>query len=140
MAQSRLLISQLAALVGMSPSALRYYEEAGLLTPAARTPAGYRLYARDAVARIDFIQRASALGLKLSDVKALIESSARDPGAEQATLQAVIARKVAETQAKIEELTRRTADLRKVDAMLRLQPPPECCRLGDCGCWFTAPE
>ncbi len=39
MVESKLLISQLAAKVGMAPSALRFYEEAGLLTPASRTDA-----------------------------------------------------------------------------------------------------
>jgi DNA-binding transcriptional MerR regulator len=136
---SRLLISQLAAKVGMAPSALRYYEEAGLLTPAARTPAGYRLYEPDAVARINFIQRASALGLKLSEIRLLIESSPRDALSEQSTMHALISRKVDETRSRIEELTSRTADLLRVDANLRLQPPSACCHLGDCGCWFPDP-
>jgi DNA-binding transcriptional MerR regulator len=40
MSDTRLLISQLAAQVGMAPSALRYYEDAGLLTPTERSDAG----------------------------------------------------------------------------------------------------
>jgi DNA-binding transcriptional MerR regulator len=136
MFESKLLISQLAAKVGMAPSALRFYEEAGLLTPAARTDAGYRLYAPQAVERIKFIQRASALGLKLSEIRLLIELSPRDAVSEQSTMHALISRKVEETQTKIRELTSRTADLVRVEANLRLQPPPACCHLGDCSCWF----
>jgi len=136
MLESKLLISQLAAKVGMAPSALRYYEEAGLLTPAARTHAGYRLYAHGAVERIKFIQRASALGLKLSEIRLLIELSPRDAMSEQSAMHALISRKVEETRTKIQELTSRTADLMRVEANLRLQPPPACCHIGDCSCWF----
>jgi DNA-binding transcriptional MerR regulator len=139
MSGSKLLISQLAAHVRMAPSALRYYEEAGLLAPAERTPAGYRLYGPEAIARITFIQRASALGLTLSEIRLLIESSPREAVSEQSTLHAVILGKVEETRSKIEELRSRTADLLRVEAKLRLQPPPECCHLGDCGCWFPDP-
>jgi DNA-binding transcriptional MerR regulator len=137
MSESKLLIGQLAAKVGMAPSALRYYEEAGLLTPAARTDAGYRLYGPEAVARVKFIQRASALGLKLSEIHLLIELSSRDAMSEQSAMHALISRKVDATRAKIQELTSRTADLLRVEANLRLHPPPACCHLGDCDCWFT---
>ena len=136
MIESKLLISQLAAKVGMAPSALRFYEEAGLLTPAARTDAGYRLYAPEAVARIKFIRRASALGMKLSDIRELIELSPRDAMSEQSAMHALISRKVEEAQMRIQELTSRTAELLRVEANLRRQPPPACCHLGDCSCWF----
>jgi DNA-binding transcriptional MerR regulator len=136
MFESRLLISQLAAKVGKAPSALRYYEEAGLLTPAARTDAGYRVYAPEAVGRIKFIQRASALGLRLSEIRVLIDQSPRDALSEQSAMHALISRKVEEAQTQIQELTSRTADLLRVEANLRLQPPPACCHIGDCSCWF----
>lgn len=37
-------ISELAGSAGVTPDTLRYYERRGLLRPAARTDAGYRLY------------------------------------------------------------------------------------------------
>ena len=40
-----LTIGQLAKRVGLRTSALRYYEQQGLLSPSGRTTAGYRLYA-----------------------------------------------------------------------------------------------
>ena len=57
---TQLLIGDLAEQVGMAPSALRYYEKAGLLQAEARTAAGCRLYGWRAPYRVRFIQRAAA--------------------------------------------------------------------------------
>jgi DNA-binding transcriptional MerR regulator len=43
MADTVMRIGELAKNTGVATSALRYYEEAGLLSPAVRTEAGYRL-------------------------------------------------------------------------------------------------
>jgi DNA-binding transcriptional MerR regulator len=70
MAQS-LKISQLAKLTGVTADTIRYYEKAGVLPPASRSATGYRQYGDSAVQRLRFIRRARALGLPLSDLKAL---------------------------------------------------------------------
>jgi DNA-binding transcriptional MerR regulator len=67
-----LTIGQLAKRVGMRTSALRFYQEQGLLHPAGRTPAGYRLYTPDAEHTLRFIQRAQRLGFSLSDIRTLL--------------------------------------------------------------------
>lgn len=67
-----LTIGELARQVGLRTSALRYYEQQGLLKPAGRTPAGYRLYAPEAEERVRFIQRARRLGFSLADIRALL--------------------------------------------------------------------
>ena len=69
-----LTIGQLARRVGMRTSALRYYEEQGLLVPAGRTDAGYRLYDAQAEETLRFIQRAQRLGFSLADVRVLLEA------------------------------------------------------------------
>ena len=69
-----LTIGQLAKRVGLRTSALRYYEEQGLLTPIDRTESGYRLYAPEAEQTLRFIQRAQRLGFSLADIRALLES------------------------------------------------------------------
>lgn len=71
-----LTIGQLAKRAGLRPSALRYYEEQGLLTPAARTASGYRLYTPEAEQTLHFIQRAQRLGLALVDIRKLLEAIA----------------------------------------------------------------
>ena len=67
-------IGQLARRAGMRTSALRYYEEQGLLAPAGRTDAGYRLYAPEAEQTLYFIQRAQRIGFSLADIHALLQS------------------------------------------------------------------
>ena len=55
----------------MRPTALRFYEQVGLL-PAQRSPAGYRLYDEDAVERLAFIASGKHLGLPLEEIRELL--------------------------------------------------------------------
>jgi DNA-binding transcriptional MerR regulator len=57
---------------------LRYYESQGLLSPAARSAAGYRLYAPETAQTLLFIQRAQRLGFSLNDIQGLLERLKRD--------------------------------------------------------------
>jgi DNA-binding transcriptional MerR regulator len=57
-----LRIGEAARRAGVSPRALRYYEEQGLLT-ATRGSGGQREYTEDAVDRIRFFQQLYAAGL-----------------------------------------------------------------------------
>lgn len=68
-----LTIGQLARRVGMRTSALRYYEEQGLLIPAGRTDSGYRFYEPQAEETLRFIQRAQRLGISLADIGILLK-------------------------------------------------------------------
>jgi DNA-binding transcriptional MerR regulator len=65
-------IGELARQVGLRTSALRYYEAEGLLAPAGRSDAGYRLYGPEAVQTLRLIQRAQRLGFSLADIKTLL--------------------------------------------------------------------
>lgn len=67
-----LTIGELARQVGLRTSALRYYETEGLLEPAGRTEAGYRLYAPQSVDTVRLIQRAQRLGFSLAEIRTLI--------------------------------------------------------------------
>ncbi len=69
-------IGQLAQLAGLSTHTIRFYERAGLLEPARRTPSGYRDYDLGALADLRFIARARESGLKLSDVREIMAISA----------------------------------------------------------------
>lgn len=65
-------IGKVAALAGVSPDTLRYYEKEHLITPASRSDAGYRLYNDEAVRRIHFIKTAQFCGFALSDIHELL--------------------------------------------------------------------
>jgi MerR family Zn(II)-responsive transcriptional regulator of zntA len=73
-----LTIGKLAAEVGISTDALRYYEREGLLSPASKTQAGYRLYGPDALRRIRFIQHARQCGFTLVEIQDLLHLRQQD--------------------------------------------------------------
>jgi DNA-binding transcriptional MerR regulator len=133
-----LLIGDLAEQAGVAPSALRYYEAAGLLEVEARTESGYRVYGERAADRLRFIQRAKSVGLKLSEIKRLIDSPRATREAERAFFQAVMAAKLKETQSTITGLQATARQLRGLQSTLDAQPPPDRCHLGDCACWLPA--
>jgi MerR family transcriptional regulator, copper efflux regulator len=62
-----------AEAVGVSAKAIRIWEAKGLLPPAARTEAGYRLFTDDDVAILRFIDRARTLGLTLQEIKDILD-------------------------------------------------------------------
>jgi DNA-binding transcriptional MerR regulator len=74
-AEPRLLrIQEAAAELGLTARSIRYYEEIGLLKPAARSEGAYRLFDADDVERLRFIKglRDDA-GFSLSEIAALLE-------------------------------------------------------------------
>src|SRR3954469_19046890 len=74
-AESRLLrIQEVAAEVGLTTRSIRYYEEVGLLKPAARSEGAYRLYDADDIERLTFIKglRDDA-GFSLAEIGQLLE-------------------------------------------------------------------
>ena len=74
-AHPRLLrINEVASEVGLTTRSIRYYEELGLLNPAARSEGAYRLYDADDVERLRFIRglRDDA-GFSLAEIGRLLE-------------------------------------------------------------------
>lgn len=65
-------IGEVAERVGLSLRTVRYYEEAGLLMPVARTVGGFRLYEYDAIDRLVIIRKMKALGFTLAEIRALL--------------------------------------------------------------------
>ena len=67
----------MAEQVGLTTRAIRYYEEQGLLEPAARSEGDYRLYDRSDVERLRFIRglRDDA-GFSLGHIRQLLEDEA----------------------------------------------------------------
>jgi MerR family transcriptional regulator, redox-sensitive transcriptional activator SoxR len=74
MAPARFLtISELSARSGSAPSALRYYEDLGLIH-AERTAGNQRRYPSYMLRRIAFIRAGRQLGLSLREIKAALDT------------------------------------------------------------------
>jgi MerR family copper efflux transcriptional regulator len=56
----------------MSRKALRLYEAMGILPPAARTAAGYRVYGDDTLQLLGFVTQARRLGFSLAEIRDII--------------------------------------------------------------------
>jgi MerR family redox-sensitive transcriptional activator SoxR len=70
---SELTIGAVSERTGVAPSALRYYEDEGLIS-AARTPGGQRRYQRETLRRVAFIRVAQQVGLTLEEIRAALSS------------------------------------------------------------------
>ncbi|HEY2957388.1 MAG TPA: MerR family transcriptional regulator [Actinomycetota bacterium] len=110
-----LTVSMLAKRAGVPAGTVRYYDRAGLLRPAARSPAGYRLYGEDAADRLRFVKGAQRLGLRLREVAELL--AVRDRGAcPCGHTQALLDRRLGEVDAEVARLVGLRAELARVAA------------------------
>jgi len=66
-------IGALVERTGVAASALRFYEDEGLIH-AKRTEGGQRRYQRDAIRRVSFIRVAQQVGLTLEEIREALES------------------------------------------------------------------
>lgn len=65
-------IGKLAQHAEVTTDTVRYYEKEGLLAPARKTDAGYRLYDEDSVRRLRFIRQAQQCGFSLTEIRELL--------------------------------------------------------------------
>lgn len=72
-----LKIGELAKRTGLTVRTLHHYDDIGLLSPSARTDAGYRLYYRADIARLHQVQALRRFGMSLADIGIFLAS----PGA-----------------------------------------------------------
>jgi MerR family Zn(II)-responsive transcriptional regulator of zntA len=74
--RASMTIGKLAKRAGVSTDAIRFYEDEGVLLPAEKTEAGYRLFGNDAVRRLAFIKHAQRCGMTLAEIRQLLELKA----------------------------------------------------------------
>src|SRR3954451_15265527 len=68
-----LAIGEVSTRSGMAPSALRYYEELGLIA-SSRTSGGARRYPRSVLRRLAVIRAARNVGLSLPEIRAALDT------------------------------------------------------------------
>lgn len=70
-----MLIGDLAKLSDVTPAAIRYYEELGLLTAPPRSEAGYRHYTEITIEELRFIKKGQSLGFSLEEIGEILTIS-----------------------------------------------------------------
>jgi len=73
MSQTLLSVGELAQRAGVATSALRFYEEQGLIR-GSRSAGGHRQYPRDMLRRVAFIRAGQRVGLSLDELRAALAS------------------------------------------------------------------
>jgi MerR family transcriptional regulator, redox-sensitive transcriptional activator SoxR len=118
-----LSIGEVARRTGIRTSALRYYEEAGILPTPARV-SGQRRYDADIVRRVDLLRFAQQAGFTLEEIKTLFNGFGSETPL-SARWRALAHRKMRE----LDELVERVTRMREA---LQLSLKCGCVRVEDC--------
>jgi MerR family redox-sensitive transcriptional activator SoxR len=117
-------IGRIARMSGLAPSAIRYYEKAGLLPRPARQ-GGQRRYDLEDLGRLHIVQVARAAGFTIAETRAFLTgfSTATTPAARWRVLAA----------GKLAEIDEQMKRIMRMKAVLEASFRCECPRLEDCG-------
>ena len=122
-----LKVGELASRSGLTVRTLHHYDSIGLLTPSARSNAGYRLYNRADIARLHRIQALRRLGMALADIAAFLDSPDAAPAA-------IIARQIDAIDRQIADAAVLRSQLARIqDQLLRGEQP-------ELSAWLTTLE
>jgi DNA-binding transcriptional MerR regulator len=107
-------IGEAARRSGFSIKALRFYDRRGLLPPAGRTAAGYRVYAEPDLHQLEFIRQAKTLGLTLDAIQELVSVVRAPTGhSPRARVRSVLDSRIAQVTRQIAALMRLRTELRR---------------------------
>ena len=127
-------IGEVAERSGFSASALRYYEGIGLVEPARRSDAGYRVYDDHTLARLAFIARAKQLGCSLEEISDLVAVwDGEQCGPVQRRFHELITAKIGTARRQLVELSAFTVQLQAAAEQLSGEPLDGPCG-DDCAC------
>ncbi|HUR18954.1 MAG TPA: MerR family transcriptional regulator [Acidimicrobiales bacterium] len=127
MEDTYLTVAEVGRITGATRKALRHYEQVGLVRPARRTEAGYRLYDQEALRRIHLVNRAKLLGLSLAEADEFIHVADGCCGEDHPELATMVSAKLMETERRIGELRALEVTLRGVlDRLAREEGEHRC--------------
>lgn len=104
MAENIMNIGDVEKLTGLSSKSIRLYEEKGLITPPARSAAGYRQYTPQHIQQLHLIARAKRAGFSLAECQEFVRL-ADDPQRQSRDVKQRAQEKLHDIEAKISELT-----------------------------------
>jgi MerR family redox-sensitive transcriptional activator SoxR len=117
-------IGELGEASGLRPSAIRYYESVGLLTPTGRV-GGRRRYDDSARQRLAFIEVAKRAGFTLAEIRELFDGCEEGDVAPSARWRELAERKLT-------DVDRLLADVHEMRRLLLLGLERGCLRVEDC--------
>ena len=117
-------IGEIAQKAGIAPSAIRYYERIGLLSPAERV-GGKRRYDETILRKLGVIRMARQAGLTIADIQTLINEFPHDTPASK-RWQTVATRKIPQLEKQIQ-------NLQKMKSYLEETLNCQCATLDECG-------
>lgn len=123
-------ISEAARRSGLSAKTIRYYEDIGLIAPAARGENGYRQYDSKAVEELHFLARARDVGFDLEECRQLLDLH-RDHQRQSRHARELVLEKSARLQQRIEQLKAMQQVLQEMASRCRGDEGPECAILED---------
>lgn len=119
-----LTISEVARRVGLRSSAIRYYEQLGIVPPAHRV-SGQRRYDEAALYRLVTLQRARQIGFSLDEIRQLFF------GFRKGTTPSARWKKL--SQRKLLELDQLVNEIKAIQLVLQGQGKCSCATLEECG-------
>ncbi|HET7548083.1 MAG TPA: Cu(I)-responsive transcriptional regulator [Usitatibacter sp.] len=123
-------IGAAARVSGVSAKMIRHYEGIGLVPPAGRTSAGYRIYGASDVHRLRFVKRARDLGFDMEQIRTLL-ALWNDRGRKSSEVKRLALQHASHLQRKIEELQAMHQSLMDLAHHCHGDQRPECPILDD---------
>ena len=123
-------IGEAAAATGVSAKMIRHYEATGLIPPASRTFANYRLYSEADLHRLRFIKRARTLGFSMAQISALL-GLWNDPARSSAEVKRLATQHIDELAQRIAEMQAMQRALSGLVTYCHGDDRPECPILDD---------
>lgn len=118
-------IGEVAERVRIAPSAIRFYEDAGLIPAPERTESGYRKYGPEVVDRLEFIRAGQAIGLSLRELGEVL--GIRDRGDSPCRhVTDLLGTRIEEIDARIRELEAMRRDLNDLQERAVGFDPADC--------------
>jgi len=118
-------IGEASAATGVSAKMIRDYERRGLIPPAQRTFAGYRLYNDADLHRLHFIKRARLLGFPMKQIEVLLNLW-NDRDRSSAEVKALAQAHIAELAGRIRDMQAMQQTLEQLATRCHGDTRPEC--------------
>ncbi|MGJ8546916.1 MAG: Cu(I)-responsive transcriptional regulator [Sulfitobacter sp.] len=118
-------ISAAAKAAGLPVKTVRYYADIGLVNPAGRSEAGYRVYDAASLRKLSFIRRARAFDFSIEDCRELLDLY-QDRTRPSAEVKHIAANRLAQIEQKQKELQSLRDELAHLVTACRGDDRPDC--------------